>query len=248
MHWSSVLEFLRHDLENLSGHIADDRRRRAEGIREQLRGCVDRRDRVIDHAQRKRFREAHPHELGRAECERIGRPSRRPGDCFRYAPEIVPDNVEIFVRSSEREDAKIGSGSHLFIEGGPITATVDDRPARRVRPALIQNMRQLLRVPAVEDAVRPPLLPEFAHRIGQNINGRLVMKNGAEAGGMGHHRFANPSSRAGEEDNAAGNGPPSSRSSIISCADETRPVSRVRSAAASTYRIQTSWSGRRLIG
>ncbi len=69
-------------------------------------------------------------------------------------------------------------------------------------------------------------------RVRQDVYGGLIVQNGPKGSRVSHYRFSNSASHAAKKNNAASHGPSSSLSSIICCAEITRPVSRVRSDAA----------------
>src|ERR1039458_6740925 len=95
-----------------------------------------------------------------------------------------------------------------------------------------------MRLPAVEYVVWPPLPTNFPVRVSEHVRGRLIAQNRAKARQMGRGRLPNAALATGDEhDMRFAHAPRSNTSSMISCAEMTRPASRVRSAAFSTYRL-----------
>src|ERR1700688_4416332 len=104
----------------------------------------------VNHAKRKGLCQTIDIELGRAHSEGIRWPRRRPRDGIRYALQIVGDGVQVLFGSAERQKAHIDRCRHLDVKGWPIAAAVNDHPSVKAVTAHAKDVRQLLRLPAVE--------------------------------------------------------------------------------------------------
>src|ERR1017187_5452584 len=111
----------------------------------------------------------------------VCRPCARPPQGMGICMQVACPRFYIFLAIAERQQNEVGMCCHFGVKSRSIAATIKNPPSIFMGVDSADNLGQLIRLASIQDAVRSPVLFQFAFWVSQDVGGWLFIENCPQA-------------------------------------------------------------------